>query len=123
MPKVARATAFLTAIVLASLALSGCAPAGYNVKKYAAIIDVRTVDEFTAGHLQGAVNMDVESPDFATQISALDKTKAYLLYCHSGRRAGLAIDQMKTDGFKGELVNAGGISDATTSTGLPIVTN
>jgi rhodanese-related sulfurtransferase len=123
MQKVIRATALLTAIVLASLTLSGCAPASYNVKKYAAIIDVRTIDEFATGHLQGAVNMDVESPDFATQISALDKSKDYLLYCHSGRRAGLAIDQMKTAGFTGELANAGGIADATTSTGLPIVTN
>jgi rhodanese-related sulfurtransferase len=123
MQKLVRSSALLTALIVAAITLSGCAPSSYDVKKYAAIIDVRTVDEYAAGHLEGAVNMDIESPAFATQITALDKTKSYLLYCHSGRRAGLAVDQMKASGFTGELVNAGGIADATASTGLPIVTN
>lgn len=93
-----------------------------DMKSVTAVIDVRTPEEFATGHLDGAVNIDVESADFATQIEALDKAGNYVVYCHSGRRAGIAVDAMTAAGFTGNLVNAGGIADATTTTGLPIVT-
>lgn len=112
--------AFLFAIFsLASL--SGCtSAAAFEASKVTAIIDVRTVDEFNAGHLEGAVNMDVEATTFAEQISTLDKAGNYVLYCHSGRRAGLALDQMTSAGFS-NLTNAGGLDEAASYTGLAVV--
>ena len=37
------------------------------------VIDVRTPGEFAGGHLEGALNIDVQSADFDTQIAQLDR--------------------------------------------------
>ena len=50
------------------------------------IVDVRTPAEFASGHIDGAVNIDIEGADFASQISALPKDGAYAVYCRSGNR-------------------------------------
>ena len=105
------------------LGLTGCTAQSIDMTKVTAVIDVRTAAEYAGGHLQGAINIDVESGDFTNQIETLDKAGNYVLYCHSGRRAGLAFDAMKNDGFTGELTNAGGIGDAASATKLSIVTN
>jgi hypothetical protein len=84
------------------------------------VIDVRSVAEFNAGHLEGALNIDVESLTFADQIETLDHAGTYLVYCHSGRRAGLALDQMNQLGFE-NVTNIGGLSDAASTTGLQVV--
>ena len=112
----------LVAAVLALL-ISGCSSDNIDMAKVTAVLDVRTPSEFAAGHLQGALNIDVEGPDFNTAIQALAKDGNYVVYCHSGRRAGLAIDQMHEIGFNGTLTNAGGIDAAANATGLPVVTN
>lgn len=118
---VTRVLALLLAVgVLAPLA--ACASQSIDVSKVTAIIDVRTAQEYATGHVQGALNFDVESSDFATEISGLDKNGYYVLYCHSGRRAGIALDEMKAAGFT-HVVNAGGYQDAADETKLPIVTN
>lgn len=117
------ALATLAAFLLIG-SLAACAGAEpLDMKTVSAVIDVRTADEFSSGHLQDAVNIDVESADFASKIEALDKAGNYVVYCHSGRRAGIAVDAMKAAGFTGTVTNAGGIADATTTTGLPIVSN
>ncbi len=54
------------------------------------VIDVRTPDEFKAGHISGAKNIDFLGDDFAKQIAALDKSKTYILHCASGGRSGQA---------------------------------
>ena len=75
------------------------------------VVDVRTPAEYAAGHVEGAVNIDVESPDFAAQIATLDKAGTYAVYCHSGRRSGLATDQMAQAGFTSVYNLSGGIGD------------
>jgi len=52
------------------------------------IIDVRTPDEFNMGHLENAINIDFYSDTFEQDIDKLDKDKAYLIYCRSGKRSG-----------------------------------
>ena len=74
------------------------------------IIDVRTAAEYEQAHVVGAVNIDVEAPDFADRIAELDPDQAYLLYCRSGRRSALAADQMAGAGFT-DLADAGGLAD------------
>ncbi len=63
------------------------------------IIDVRTYGEYASGHLQGALNIDVESVAFDTGIANLDKNATYALYCRSGRRSTLAAERMAEAGF------------------------
>jgi rhodanese-related sulfurtransferase len=63
-----------------------------------AILDVRTPQEFTEGHLAGAINIDSSSPDFEQKLAALDRDKTYLVYCRTGRRstqACVALDKLK----------------------------
>lgn len=102
------------------LGLTGCATEPLDLGSVTSVIDVRTPDEFAAGHLQNAVNVDVESADFAERIAQFDKAGKYLIYCHSGRRAGIAVDDMKALGFT-DITNIGGIDEAASKTGLPIV--
>lgn len=83
----------------------------------AELIDVRTPEEFAAGHLRGAVNIDLSGPDFNERIGALDKAGSYVIYCASGNRAGTAIEFMRGQGFDG-LTNGGGYEDLAAS-GLP----
>lgn len=109
--------------IVAIVGLTACTQTTpIDMSKVTAVIDVRTASEFSAGHLQGAVNIDVESATFADEISKLDKAGTYVVYCHSGRRAGIAKDTMTNMGFT-SVVNAGGYQDASDATKLPIVTN
>ena len=81
------------------------------------IIDVRTPEEFAAGHLVGAINIDVNGSTFADSLASLDKNGTYALYCRSGNRSTIASGKMADAGFsniinlhKGgfvELANAG----------------
>ena len=120
MPRILKLTA---AVLVAMAVLAGCSSQSLDMATVKSVIDVRTPAEYAAGHLQGAVNIDVEGAAFATEIETLDKTANYVVYCHSGRRAGLAVDYMTKDGFTGTLTNAGGIDDASAATKLSIVTN
>ena len=61
-----------------------------QAQKDIVVIDVRTADEFKAGHIAGAKNIDVMADDFAQQIAALDKDKTYLIHCAAGGRSGRA---------------------------------
>jgi rhodanese-related sulfurtransferase len=85
------------------------------------VIDVRTAEEFVEGHVQGAVNFDVESGAFQAKLSSLDKSAGYALYCRSGRRSAIAAELMATAGFT-EVRDLGTLELAGQSLGLPIVT-
>jgi len=51
------------------------------------VLDVRTADEFKAGHIPGAKNLDFFGGDFSKQVAALDKSKTYVVHCASGHRS------------------------------------
>ena len=74
------------------------------------VIDVRPPAEYAAGHVAGAQNIDVEAADFGSRIAALDKKTPYLVYCHSGRRSGIAASQMAAAGFT-DIVDGGAMAD------------
>jgi len=75
------------------------------------VVDVRTPEEYAAGHLQGAVNMNVEGPDFSTEIATLSKGNTVAVYCHSGRRSAMAADELAGSGFTSIVNLKGGIAD------------
>jgi phage shock protein E len=80
----------------------------------AAVIDVRTADEFAAEHLDRAVNIPVqELPTRLAEIDKLvggDKAKPIVLYCGSGHRAGTAKQRLDAAGYT-QVVNGGGLGD------------
>lgn len=73
------------------------------------ILDVRTAEEYAAGHIPGAVLIDVKKPDFAGRIEKLDKSKTYLVHCRSGVRSVTACTVMEKAGFKDCYNLLGGI--------------
>lgn len=85
------------------------------------VIDVRTPAEFADGHLQGAVNIDIASPDFTAQVAALDPSAPYAVYCRSGNRSAAALAEMSRVGMTGAYHLGGGIG-AWQSAGGEVVT-
>ncbi len=85
------------------------------------IVDVRTAEEFAAGHIAGAVNIDVNSTDFTGLVSALDPAKDYAVYCHSGNRSRAAMTAMAGMGYTNTVGLDGGIT-AWTAAGFPVTT-
>jgi phage shock protein E len=73
------------------------------------VLDVRTPAEFASGHLPQAKNIDIEGSDFAAKIAALDKSTTYAVYCRSGNRSGVAMEQMAAAQFTHVYDLAGGI--------------
>ena len=52
------------------------------------ILDVRTPREFKSGHIEKAILLDYYSKTYTDELTRLDKTKTYLIYCRSGNRSG-----------------------------------
>lgn len=77
----------------------------------AIIIDVRTPEELQEGVIEGAVNIDFNSPSFADKIAGLNKDKTYFVYCLSGKRSAKAIAQMEISGFEHLYTLDGGIKN------------
>ncbi len=84
------------------------------------ILDIRTPAEFASGHIDGAINIDFKSPDFATKIDALDKTKQYMVHCRSGGRSGRSLPLFQQKGFKHIIHMKDGII-GWNKAGLPLI--
>ena len=63
------------------------------------VLDVRTPEEYSAGHIRGAKNIDVNSPDFEKQVGQLDKSKSYLVHCAAGSRSARACGKLSKLNF------------------------
>lgn len=84
------------------------------------IIDVRTSAEYAEGHVEGSINLDLESGQFESELSNLDPTQPYIVYCRSGRRSGVAVEIMKASGFT-QITDYQTLENAANNTGLPII--
>ncbi|MFZ4500484.1 MAG: DUF2202 domain-containing protein [Minisyncoccia bacterium] len=81
----------------------------YNSTPTAVLLDVRTPDEFSSGHIDKAINIDIEAPSFVSEIKKLDTSKTYFVYCRSGSRSGQAVSIMKSSGIKNIYELNGGL--------------
>lgn len=84
------------------------------------IIDVRTPEEFAQGHIEGAINYNVQGPDFANQIMGLDPAALYAVYCQSGNRSQPAVSEMTGAGINSIFELESGIG-GWESAGFPVV--
>jgi rhodanese-related sulfurtransferase/thiol-disulfide isomerase/thioredoxin len=84
-------------------------------------LDVRTPAEYAAGHLPGAVNIDLTARAFANRLAQLDRSKNYFVYCETGNRSATATQIMHQAGFKHVYDIEGGIT-AWDQNGLPVTT-
>ncbi|GAA1681159.1 rhodanese-like domain-containing protein [Microbacterium lacus] len=104
-----------------ALGVSGCAgsPASIELSADTVIVDVRTPAEYATGHLDGAVNIDLQSPTFDDVVADLDSDTDYVVYCQSGNRSAQAVSVMEDADLA--VQDAGGIDEAAKATGLPVV--
>ena len=110
--------------MVASVSLVACGSVSstsqVDVKADAVIIDVRTPAEFAEGHVDGAINLDLEGGVFEAEYSKLDLSKSYIVYCRSGRRSGVAVSILKDNGFV-DIVDLQTLENAASKIGLSIV--
>ena len=126
----------LIASFAAIILLAGCSSTGsattvnLNVSEFSQkitepgviIVDVRTPEEFASGHIEGALNIDFNSGNFANEITRLNPSETYAVYCRSGSRSGQAASIMHKAGFHDVSNLNGGVIDWTNA-GLPLVLN
>ena len=106
-----------------TFALTGCAGAAATtsadtstpdaitaVEDGATLIDVRTPEEFDAGHLDGALNLDWNAGTLDAGVADLPKDDTYVVYCRSGNRSAQATARMKELGFT-SVIDGGAYDD------------
>jgi phage shock protein E len=80
-----------------------------KIQAGAAVIDVRSPDEFTDGAYPGARNIPVNAlPHRWAEVGPKDKP--VVVYCASGGRSAVAQQMLKAQGFT-DVTNAGGLED------------
>lgn len=113
------AAALLGGAVNLSACSSNDSQAVINVAE-SIIIDVRSAEEFATGHLEGALNLNVEDGTLQSSLASLDPSDSYIVYCRSGRRSAIAVGQMAAAGFA-NVTDLGSLEDAAKATDLAIV--
>lgn len=107
----------LLAIVLFSCQ-GGAQPSDISVEEFhagieegkAQVLDVRTLDEYNSGHIEGSLLADwTRREEFFRRIQSLDKNKPVYAYCLSGGRSRAAAAQLRKAGFREVYNLEGGI--------------
>jgi rhodanese-related sulfurtransferase len=76
------------------------------------LIDVRTSEEFNAGHIEGAINIDFKNEEvFYQSFQRLDKKNPVYVYCRSGNRSKKSADKLLEMGFSKVFDLKGGYID------------
>jgi len=98
----------VTLLALLGLAGSEADYENVSVKEFSKIIrqndvqilDVRTFEEYSEGHINGALMADYNGPTFREDaLKVLDKGKKVAIYCRSGRRSAAAAKILSKEGF------------------------
>jgi thioredoxin 1 len=73
------------------------------------VLDVRTPEEFSKGHLKDARNVNWKDSNFAAEVAKIDKSKPVFVYCLVGGRSAAAAAKMREMGFNNVYELEGGI--------------
>ena len=76
------------------------------------ILDVRRADEFSQGHIPGAINIANEDIIDTEPAELKDKNQTIYVYCRSGNRSKQASAKLAAMGYI-NIVECGGIIDCT----------
>ena len=77
------------------------------VQSGALLVDVRSREEYAAGHVPDAINLPVQ--ELPARMSELPRDRALVVYCRSGHRSGRAAELLKEAGY-GQVHNLGAMS-------------
>lgn len=74
------------------------------------LIDVRSFLEYSIGHIEGAINIPLNSITESDDLTKLfsDKKAIYVFYCHSGNRSKTASELLLETGYE-NIFDLGGI--------------
>jgi rhodanese-related sulfurtransferase len=120
------ATSILLSLAALSLAETPAATAPVKIEQAekklaegAQLLDVRTKEEWDEGHLKGAKLVTVTEDGFLEKAKAvLDPKKPVVVYCRSGKRSAMAVEQLRAAGFT--VVDIEGGIIAWTAAGKPV---
>ena len=73
----------------------------------AVLLDVRTDEEFSEGHIEGSLNLPIGEIDIAATLIP-DKSVPIYIYCRSGNRSARAAAYLKGKGYA-SVYDIGGI--------------
>ena len=80
-----------------------------NAQENFVLLDVRTQEEFNAGHIAGAILLPYDEINLKAATVLPDKEKEIVLYCRSGRRSAIAKKALVELGYK-DVEDFGGIN-------------
>lgn len=84
---------------------------GFKKSENAILLDVRSVEEYMEGHIEGSVNIPLQSiQNVRTQIP--DQNRKIYVHCLSGARSARAASMLKAMGYM-DVTNIGGIGSYT----------
>lgn len=98
-------------LLLASIGLTACQAQNFSslpLDEYERTIadpnivrlDVRTAEEYAQGHIDGAINIDVQRADFTDlALATLPKDKTVAINCRSGKRSKMAAKVLNNQGY------------------------
>ena len=89
----------LFALKLRAAGTISAAAAREHLKQGAPLVDVRTVAEYDAKHLTNTINIPLDQIGEALPRRVPDKSQVVLLHCRSGRRSGMAEQQLRALGY------------------------
>ncbi|RIV46439.1 rhodanese-like domain-containing protein [Flagellimonas pelagia] len=76
------------------------------------LVDVRTPEEYNAGHIDDAINFDLSNRSaFMKQVETLDKDQPVYVYCLVGSRSAYAAKILRSKGFTKIYDYSGGYND------------
>lgn len=131
--RIVRHTIFLILMTMSAIQMSGCND-NDNIVSVSApefdtkiktdsvqLLDVRTPQEYAEGHIDGALNINVQSDDFQQMAEKeLSKDSTILVYCRSGRRSMDAAGILTRLGYR--VINLKGGIIEWKEDGLPVTT-
>lgn len=82
-----------------------------NDTKTGILVDVRTAEEYAAGHIDNALNINWYDEDFAKQFESIDSDETIYVYCKKGVRSAKAAHLLDSLGYK-KVVDLEGGYDA-----------
>ena len=82
--------------------------AEYKTNVGAVLLDVRTLEEYSDGHIDGSVNIPLDIISSVENV-VKDKSTPIYVYCLSGGRSGLAVSYLNQISYS-NVKNIGGIS-------------
>ncbi|WP_373484581.1 rhodanese-like domain-containing protein [Acetobacterium sp.] len=90
-------------------------------------LDVRKVEDYDKGHIEGATNIPF-GKGMETQFESLPMDKTIIVYCYTGQTAGQTVAGLRLLGYDAVSLNSGAGTAATgtsgwTNKGYPLVTN